>query len=101
LGSGTGIVTLTFNAFAIPDRYVVTYNGVVVIDTGYRGARSQSRQTELNAALAARGLPPSTIVGPGIGSASFLKTSSVAYATVQVYAPMPGTAWNYTLSCPA
>jgi hypothetical protein len=97
---------LTFEAFNIPDRFVVTYNGAVVIDTGYRstlhvGQTLSSLQATLNAALAAHGAPSSPITQPGHGTMSFLKNRSVAYATVQVYAPLPDTAWNYTLSCPA
>lgn len=98
LGTATGTVTLNFDASAAPDKFIVIYDGVEVINTGYRGV--SSAQSSLNAALAARGLPPETIVSYGPGSMSFNKTTTTATATVNVYAPLSGTAWNYTLSCP-
>ena len=56
LGSSTGATTLFFNASAIPDRFLVYYNGRVVIDTGYRGLSTfnsigNSDRNEFNASL--------------------------------------------------
>lgn len=98
LGSSTGVVTLDFNARAVPDKFIVKFDGVVVIDTGYRG--SPNTQTILNNALAQRGLPPETIQGLGQGTVTFNKTTATTTATVEVYAPIGGTVWSYTLSCP-
>lgn len=92
LGSSFGTVTLNYEAYSVPDRFVVKYGGVVVIDTGYRGI------TSYNTDLAALNLPP--VTGPGLGTATFVKTSTDPTATVEVYGPLPGTAWNFTLSCP-
>jgi len=98
LGSATGIVTLNFEAQSIPDKFIVEFDGVEVINTGYRGNSSQ--QTDLNTALASRGLPAETIQGTGFGSATFQKTTATTTATVKVFAPLPKTGWSYTLSCP-
>ncbi len=98
LGSGTGIVTLDFNAAAKADKFIVTFDGVEVINTGYRG--NNSSQTSLNNALAQKGLPPETIQGIGQGSVSFNKTTATTTATVEVYAPIDRTFWTYTLNCP-
>ena len=99
LGSSTGIVTLDFNAYDLPDRFVVTFDNEVVIDTGYRGA--DWRLTELNTALAERGLDPvQQLEGVGKGSISFNKTTSTTTAKVEVFAPGKSTVWNYTLGCP-
>lgn len=93
LGSDGGTVTLNFDAYGVPDRFVVTYNGSTVIDTGYRG------DSGYNATLAGLGLP--AVTGPGSGSASFVKPAgSPTTANVTVYAPLPGTAWEFTLGCP-
>ena len=92
LGSNLGDVTLTFQAFGVPDRFVVKYGGEIVIDTGYRGSATYNSQ------LAALGLTP--VVGPGSGTATFNKTSTEPYATVEVYGPFRGTAWNFSMSCP-
>jgi PKD repeat protein len=98
IGSATGSVMLRFNAQNVPDKYILIYNGVQVINTGYRGASSY--QGQLNSALFAKGLPSEPIKGVGAGTASFLKTSSVSSATLQVWSPIVGTGWNWTASCP-
>ena len=98
LGASTGTVTLNFNAGNVPDKFEVWFDGVKVIDTGYRGLASQ--QTYLDNALALRGLPSEPIVGVGLGSASFNKTTNTEVALVKVYAPIDGTLWNLTLGCP-
>lgn len=98
LGSSTGVVTLTFNAFSIPDKFQVVYDGNIVIDTGYRG--STGYQAQLDAELTSRGLPTETITSPGNGSVTFNKTTSTTTAQLRVYAPLPNTGWEATLSCP-
>lgn len=98
LGAGTGTVTLNFDALTVPDKFQVIFDGVTVIDTGYRG--DSSNQAALDSALDDRGLPPEPIVGVGSGSATFSKSTSTTTATVRVWAPMSGTQWNFTLSCP-
>lgn len=98
LGSDTGVVTLNYFAQNVPDRFVVEFDGAVVIDTGYRGATFY--QNQLNNALIALGEPTATIQGAGTGSATFNKTTATTTATVKVYAPMAGTAWDFDLQCP-
>lgn len=98
LGDDTGTVTLNYDAITVPDKFTVEWDGNIVIDTGYRG--DPSNQAALDSALAGRGLPPETIQGAGVGTASFSKTNSSSIAIVRVWAPMAGTAWNFTLTCP-
>lgn len=98
LGTGLGTVTLNFDAVNVPDKFIVVFDGVEVINTGYRG--DTANQTALNAALASYGAPPETITSPGSGSANFIKLTATTTATVYVYAPMSGTAWSFTLGCP-
>lgn len=89
LGTNTGLVTLNYNAFNVPDRFVVVYNGVDVIDTGYVGAGGSYPP------------PVNTVVGPGLGSATFTKsTANPTTAIVLVFAPFASTLWNFRLSCP-
>jgi hypothetical protein len=94
LGSETGEVLLTFDAFGAPDRFVVEFDGLTAIDTGYRG--DQSFSNALSAALGEF----TPIISPGSGTASFLKTTTNSTATVKVFAPLLGTAWNFNLGCP-
>lgn len=97
LGAGTGDITFDYNANSIPAKFVVTYGGKVVIDTGYRG--DSSKQAALDAELTARGVPTEAIQGSGSGSATFTKGSSDT-ATVDVYGPLVGTTWSCSCSCP-
>lgn len=94
LGSGTGTVTLNFNAANIPDRFVVVFDGQIVIDTGYRGCIVY--QSDLDTFFG----ESTPITVPGSGIATFFKNSSVTTATVKVYGPLPSTKWDFTLSCP-
>ncbi len=98
LGVTEGTVTFDFNTISIPDKYEVWFDGVKVIDTGYRG--HVVYQTSLNEALIALGDPTEPIIGPAEGSTSFYKGSAVEEAEIRVYAPLTGTFWNYTMSCP-
>jgi len=98
LGSDTGVVTLDFDAFGIPDKFVVKFDGVIVIDTGYRG--QPQYQNQLNNALIALGEPTEVISGGPSGSLTFNKTTATTTATVEVYAPISGTGWNFNLGCP-
>lgn len=99
VGTGLGICPFDFNAQSIPDKYIIEFDGAEVVNTGYRG--DISYQSALDAELASRGLPPETITSPGTGSTSFNKTTAITVAIVKVYAPLSGTAWSFTLGCPA
>lgn len=121
LGPTTGTVTLSFDALSVPDRFIVIYDGVIKIDTGYRGLPSFSYGgsdrdrfndglngkvdivTGLtypfsNPAHAPDGYP--YVPNLGSGTASFSKTTSSTEAEVRVYAPIYGTEWDFTLMCP-
>ncbi len=98
LGTGTGVVTLTYDAYGIPDKFEVWFDGNKVIDTGYRG--DAFRQAALDASLAERGLPSEPIVGAAFGTATFNKTTTASTAQIRVYAPMLNTGWITELSCP-
>jgi len=92
LSEEMGVVTLNFNAYDVPDRCQVIFDGVTVIDTGFRG------QSSFNSALAAAGYPP--VTGPGSGVWTFNKFTTTSTCTVIVTAPLSGTVWNASLSCP-
>ena len=121
LGSDTGVVSYSFNAYSVPDRFIVRWNGGVVIDTGYRGSSDYdfggANRSGFNADLNGK-VDPITlttypnftsypddgyprVTSPGSGVASFNKTlANPALALVEVYAPMSGTAWEFTMGCP-
>ncbi len=98
LGATTGVVEVTCEAYDVPDKFIVEFDGVEVINTGYRGLTSL--QGQLNTALADKGLPPETITSPGFVVATFNKTTSTTTAILKVFAPLSGTAWRVTAGCP-
>jgi hypothetical protein len=93
----TGTSTLTYEAYDVPDKWVIIQDGNILLDTGYRG--SNDFQSFLNDALAERGLPPETIQGIGQGTAQFT-VNSLSPVYVYVYAPISGTLFETTISCP-
>jgi len=94
LGSATGLVTLEFDAYGVPDIFIVEYNGVEVINTGYRGTSGTYDTPTGSVAV--------TVAGPGAGTASFTKTTAApSLATIRVEAPFVGTQWDVNLGCPA
>ena len=125
LGSGTGTVTLTPNPFGIPDRWIVRWDGGIVIETGYISTnpalynigginRNNFQQALLGRTapeggtypLAPGGTSPNVIASDGypvinaIGTYTFTKNNATSVASVDVYGPMPFTGWRSTLSCP-
>lgn len=98
LGASLGTVNVTYDAHSIPDKFIGYSGGVKVFDTGYRG--DSSYQAALDAELISRGLPTETIMGVGAGTASFSKLVVDSYTLVEVYSPLTGTAWDFTMDCP-
>ena len=125
LGAGTGTVTLQFEAIDIPDRFIVEFDGSIVIDTQYRGDGTKIPQlnqtlvsdnltepnngvytghTYIGASTGAADAPlPSTGDGTffvgGKGTVSFTKSTATTTATLKVYGPLAGTKWRATLKC--
>lgn len=92
-GTLTGTTILEFNAYSIPDRWEVVWNGVTVIDTGFRGDTSYDSQ------LNALGYP--SVTGSGYGTMSFVKSATTpSEVIITVTAPLDGTAWDAILGCP-
>jgi hypothetical protein len=94
VGPTFGLVTLSYCSFTFEDRFVVTFDGVDVIDTGC-------------VATGGGGGGPAG-VGPGTRcssptTATFMKSTLTETATVTVYGGCdgdPGTVWDFLLSCP-
>ena len=78
-----------FDAFSIPDKFKVTYNGIDVLpDTGWRGSSGSSTPD---------GGP---VVGPGAFDEFNLFTKSTSNSfSVLVTGGVSGTAWNYKVRC--
>lgn len=99
LGTELGEVTMNFEAYNVPDKFIINWSGSTVANTGYRG--SQGQQNNLDIALASQNVAPENIVGQGGGTVSFYKNTAYPNtATVEVYAPLSSTAWVVTVECP-
>jgi hypothetical protein len=72
LGATSGTFTFTYDAFTVPDRFQVLYEGQPLLDTGFVS---------------------------GASSRSIAFSGSSSTVTVTVTGSAPGTAWNYTVGC--
>lgn len=99
LGTGIGNCGINYNAYSVPDRFRIEYDGVEVADSGYVGSNNYDNS------LLAEGVNPSDIntENPpnGVGILTFNKTTAEPqFATVFVDAVLGGTAWNISGICP-
>ena len=76
---------IRYNAYSVPDKYIIQYSGNTVLNTGWRGSSSYSY--------------PGGIAGPGQGQVDglFLKTPGKTSFMVTVYGGESGTAWDYEI----
>ena len=104
LGSATGIVTIEYEAYSFPDRFIFTWNG-----NNYKsGVESTGdfvgSQTYLSALQATPGNSSATITtlspSAGRGSITFNKNTSSSTSNMQVSAPLGNTLWWFSVSCP-
>ena len=116
LGSATGTVTIEYQAYSIPDKFVFTWNGNTYTSgsgngngAGFVGAASQ-----LSALQATPGNSSATITtlttsygsgsgqqqNGGRGTITFNKNTSSSTSNMQVSAPLGGTGWWFSVSCP-
>jgi len=129
LGSDIGTSILDYDAYGFPDRFIVIWNGNIVIDTGYRGGDRYdfggNDRGDFTSTLTGKIDPISGVSYPnntnypedgyprvtsssvgasnneGKGSASFIKTTTTpTIVDVYVYAPMSQTGWELILACP-
>ena len=99
LPTEAGTITLEYDAYDIPDRFVVEVDGRIAIDTRYVGSSSYT-VSEVNDVLRRYGFQQTTqsrIITPGRGTTTFQKRAGSTSAVVRIYAPLPGTQWKVTL----
>jgi hypothetical protein len=120
LGSATGITWLNISPRDVPDRFIVLWDNVRVIDTGYVGSQYYNfgglGRTWFKNQLAGK-LDPTLLVTypnftefpddgyPLVTSVNFYysfnkSNSNPTSALVRVYAPGQGTVWSFNLGCP-
>jgi hypothetical protein len=98
LGTDLGAVLFNFNFFYIPVKVIIEFDGVEVINTGYRG--NPTYQALLDAALTDLGQPTETINPDSQSTLVFTKSSAVAHATMTIYTPIDGAIASLRLRCP-
>jgi len=120
LGSDTGLVTIEYQSFVIPDKFVFTWNGNTYTSgstsgnydgwVGGQGSLSALRTATGNSSLEITthtgGPYPSSSSNSqnrqagGRGAISFNKNASAGSMVATVSAPLSGTAWWFSVSCP-
>ena len=98
LGTDLGAVLFNFNFFYIPVKVIIEFDGVEVINTGYRG--NPVYQALLNATLTDLGQPTETINSDSQSTLVFTKSSAVTHATMTIYTPIDGAIASLRLRCP-
>ena len=114
LGSATGTVTIEYQAYSIPDRFIFTWNGNTyksgVESTGdFVGSQSHLSNLQATAGNSSATITTlTTSYGSGSGNAqnggrgtiTFNKNTSSSASNMQVSAPLGGTGWWFSVSCP-
>jgi hypothetical protein len=120
LGENYGSIDLNYNSITHPTRFILKYDGAVVIDTGYCGTMDPSlvnpERQDFKDSLAGKSDPISgtqypdyityiqdgyPLINPASGTISFTKTSSSpTTAWLEVYSPMESSQWEAGVTCP-
>jgi len=110
LGTATGVIRIDYEAFSVPDRFEFTWNGNTYISgsssgnyDGYVGSSSQTNA--LRSALGNNTVEvyvnnQGGIYTGGRGYIEFNKNTSASSANMNVNAPISGTGWWFSVSCP-
>lgn len=117
LGTDTGLVTIEYQSFSIPDKFVFTWNGNTYTSGSTSGnydgwVGSQNSLSALRAATGNNSLEITTHTGGpypstgtnrqegGRGAITFNKNASAGSMVATVSAPLNNTAWWFSVSCP-
>ena len=110
LGTATGVIRIDYQAYSIPDRFEFTWNGNTYISgsssgnyDGYVGLANQT--SALRTALGNNTVEvyvnnQGGIYTSGRGYIEFNKNTSASTANMNVNAPLEGTGWWFSVSCP-
>ena len=116
LGSATGTVTIEYQAYGFPDKFVFTWNGNTYTSGTGNGngggfVGSQSYLSGLQATAGNGGASLTTLTtsygngsgqtqSGGRGTITFNKNTSTSASNMQISAPLTNTAWWFSVSCP-
>lgn len=111
LGSSTGLVTIEYQSYSIPDKFTFTWNGNTYTSGDGNGTGNSfvgSSSYASNSAVQ----PLDTLTGVyggnsgsqqqngGRGTITFNKNTTTSSSNMQVSAPLGGTGWWFSVSCP-
>ena len=111
LGSSTGVVTIEYQSYTVPDKFTFTWNGNTYTSGDGNGTGNSfvgSSSYASNSAVQ----PLDTLTGVyggnsgyqvqngGRGTITFNKNTSTSSSNMQVSAPISGTGWWFSVSCP-
>jgi hypothetical protein len=92
LGTDIGTVNFSVNAYTVPDRFQIYWDGNLIADTGFLGS------SQYDAQLISLGYPPT--VGYSATTVPFQKTTAQpTTATLVVTSPIDGSVWGSFLEC--
>ncbi len=111
LGSFTGLVTIEYQAYGVPDKFVFTWNGNTYTSgsgngtgSGFVGSSTYASTSLVQPLTTLTGVYGGSS-GPqvqhgGRGTITFNKNSSTSSSNMRITAPLGGTAWWFSVSCP-
>tara|TARA_R110001606_G_scaffold78422_1_gene181509 strand:+ start:600 stop:2336 length:1737 start_codon:yes stop_codon:yes gene_type:complete len=112
LGTATGNIRIEYEAYGVPDRFEFTWNGNTYISgsssgnyDGYVGDPTTGRTNDLRTATGDPNVEIYSNAQGGIytggrGYIIFNKNSSASTGSMNVKAPLGGTQWWFSVSCP-
>ena len=111
LGSATGTVTIEYQAYGVPDKFVFTWNGNTYTSgsgngtgSGFVGSSTYASTSLVQPLTTLTGVYGGSS-GPqvqhgGRGTITFNKNSSTSSSNMRISAPLTGTGWWFSVSCP-
>jgi hypothetical protein len=110
LGSGTGTVTIEYQAYTAPDKFTFTWNGNTYTSGDGNGTgnsfvggsqyANNSAVQPLDTLTGSYGTSGSQAQYGGRGTITFSKNSSTSSSNMRIDAPLTGTGWWFSVSCP-
>lgn len=110
LGTSTGLVTIEYQSYSIPDKFTFTWNGNTYTSgdgngtgnsfVGSSSYASNSLVQPLDTLTGVYGSGGYQAQYGGRGTITFNKNSSVSSSNMQVSAPIGSTGWWFSVSCP-
>jgi len=110
LGSSTGLVTIEYQSYSIPDKFTFTWNGNTYTSgdgngtgnsfVGSSSYASNSAVQPLDSLTGVYGSSGYQQQNGGRGTITFSKNTSTSSSNMQVSAPLGGTGWWFSVSCP-